>query len=109
MKYIFGTDKNNEILKTKGDSHSDLMGWQEIKRDYPGETITDRFRVVRKTKSAEDPEGNCYDWYIITAHYRVIDKSPALKQAEERNAANIDYLSMMVGVELGGGDDEPEV
>ena len=64
-----------EILKTKGDAHTDLTGWQEVEQVYPDQTVTDRFRVLRKLDSQEDGEGKCYDWYEIDRHNRIVDRS----------------------------------
>lgn len=43
-------------------------------REYPDQTITDRFHIVEKYDSSEDGDGNCYDWYVIGDHYRFTDK-----------------------------------
>lgn len=95
-----------EVLKTKGATHTDLTGFQEVVREYPSEKITDNFRVVRKIGSAEDVEGNCYDRYEIDRHRREIDRTGPVAETGARNAANIDYLSMMSGIDLPGADDE---
>lgn len=88
MEYVFGTDGEIEVLKTKGDTHTDLTGYQQVVQEYPGEKITDNFRVVRKTGSSEDGEGNCYDWYEIDRHYRTIDRSePVAARVEAIEAA----------------------
>lgn len=88
MEYVFGTEGEIEVLKTKGDAHTDLTGWQQTVRKFPGETITDNFRVYRKLDSGEDGEGNCYDWYEIDRHYREIDRTgPIVRQAEATAAA----------------------
>lgn len=108
MEYVFGIDGEIEVLKTKGSKRSDLTGYNQIERTYPGQTITDNFRVVRKLNSKEDVEGNCYDWYEIDRHYRTIDRTAPLQEANERNAANIDYLSMMMDVELPGEETQDE-
>lgn len=79
MEYIFGSDKDKEILKTKGSSHSNLTGFHQIEMRYPDQTITDSFRVVRHIESKEDVEGNCYDWYEIDHHYRLADKTIGLQ------------------------------
>lgn len=100
MEYVFGTNNGTEILRTKGNAHTDLTGQQETVREFPGETITDRYQVVRKIDSQKDPAGSCYDWYEIDRHFREIDKSPAVLTALSRNAANIDYVAMMAGVDL---------
>lgn len=98
-----------EVLKTKGSAHSDLTGFQQTIQEFPGEKITDNFRVVRKLDSAKDQAGNCYDWYEIDRHYRTVDKSAAL-QAEldttkqklsaaiQSNAMLEDCLVEMAGV-----------
>lgn len=75
MEYTFGTNGPMEVLKTKGDHHTDLAGFRQVEQSYSDQTITDSFRIVRKLKSAEDVEGNCYDWYEIDRHYRVFDKT----------------------------------
>ena len=77
-----------EVLKVKGDAHTDLTGFQQVERVYPDQTITDSFRIVRKLDSQEDGEGNCYDWYEIDRHYRATDKTgPLARQAVENAAA----------------------
>lgn len=94
MEYIFGTDdfSGEEVLKTKGVEHTNLSGFVETVREYDDCTITDTFHVVRKTQSDTDAEGNCYDWYVIDRHNRIIDKTKPVK-------ANLDVLmaSMLEG------------
>ena len=97
MNYIFGNKGEIEVLKTKGDSHTNLTGYHSIEQIYPDQTITDNFHVVRKIDSKEDIEGNCYDWYEIDRHYRTQDKATPLI---EKINANIDYISMMADIEL---------
>ena len=84
MEYIFGKDEHrqSEVLRTKGDTHTNMSGFCETVREYPDCTITDSFFVVRKHHSAEDSEGNCYDWYTIDKHNRIIDRTPPLKETE---------------------------
>lgn len=64
-----------EVLKVKGDSHTDLTGYHQIEQAYPDQTVTDSFRIVRKLDSREDDGGSCYDWYEIDHHNRTVDKS----------------------------------
>lgn len=94
MEYIFGSNDftGEEVLKTISAEHSDLSGFQQTVREYPDCTITDSFFVVRKTKSDEDEEGKCYDWYLIDRHSRTIDRTKPVK-------ANLDVLmaSMLEG------------
>lgn len=83
MEYTFGTNGPMEVLKTKGDHHTDFAGFRQVEQSYSDQTITDSFRIVRKLKSAEDVEGNCYDWYEIDRHYRVFDKTgPIIKDVD---------------------------
>lgn len=100
MEYTFGTNGSVETLRTKGDSHTGLTGYHQVERAYADQTITDRFRVVDKLDSKEDAEGNCYDWYEIDRHYRLADKTGPVAATGAKNAANIDYLSMMSGIDL---------
>lgn len=97
-----------EVLKVKSDYVTGLTGYKQVIQKFPSETISDSFHVVRKLDSKTDVAGNVYDWYEIDRHYRTIDKTPALRQAEEKNAANIDYLSMMMDVELPGGEENAQ-
>ena len=88
MEYVFGTNSYSgvETLRTKGSEHTNFVGFVETVQEFDDSTITDTFHVVSKTKSDDDAEGNCYDWYIIDKHNRVIDKTKRLK-------ANIDVLA----------------
>lgn len=82
-----------EILRTKGRTHTDLRGFHQIERTYPDQVITDNFRIVCKTDSKEDAEGNCYDWYEIDRHYRTVDRTgPVAEKAAEDAAALEDAL-----------------
>ena len=100
FEYVFGTEESREILKTKGDTHSSLEGYQEVVREYLDQTITDRFRVVKKTNSAEDEEGNCYDWYIIDNHYRDTDKFPLDVRSTEQEITDLQIENMEMGEAL---------
>lgn len=100
MEYVFDPEGEVEVLKTKGTEHTDLTGTQQIVQTYHDQTVTDNFRVVRKLGSQEDAAGLCYDWYEIDRHYRTIDKTGPVAEREARNSANIDYISMMAGIEL---------
>ncbi len=100
MEYVFGTQGEMEVLKIKGDAHTDLTGYHQIEQKYPDQTIADSFHVLRKLYSQEDAAGNCYDWYEIDRHNRIVDKSGPIAEAGAKNAANIDYLSMMSGIDL---------
>ena len=94
MEYVFGANSYSgvETLRTKGNEHTNLTGFTETVREYDDSTITDTFRVICKTKSDEDAEGNCYDWYEIDHHNRIIDKTKPVRK-------NLDVLmaSMLEG------------
>lgn len=102
MEYVFGTRGGIETLKTKGDTHTNLTGYHQVVREYPDQTITDNFFIARKLDSQEDAEGNCYDWYEITQHYRMTDKTgPLAKKIVENAASTEDAIC-----ELDAGYDE---
>lgn len=90
MDYVFGTQGSAETLKTVGDAHTSLIGYHQLEREYPDQTITDSFRVVRKLRSAEDAEGRYYDWYEIDHHYRMTDKTGPLAEQTAKTAAEIE-------------------
>ena len=83
MDYIFGVVECNgvtvENLKTVGQTHTNISGFTQTVREYADSTITDRFRITEKYRPDEDAEGNCYDWYVISDHYRYVDKTEAVK------------------------------
>lgn len=88
MEYVFGTRERHgvieDILKTKGDKHTNLSGNMEIERKFDDSVITDIFNVVKKYQSKKDKDGACYDWYIIENHYRYIDKyTPNIGKVKE--------------------------
>ena len=89
MDYVFGTKGGAEVLKTVGDAHTGLTGYHQLEREYPDQTITDSFRIVRKLRSAEDAEGRCCDWYEIDHHYRMTDKTGPLAERAAKAAAEL--------------------
>lgn len=97
FEYVFGTEEDREILKTKGIEHSDIVGFHELVREYPDQIIVDRFRVVDKINTAEDSEGNCYDWYEICDHYRDSDKFMGDICKTEQEITDMDIVAMEMG------------
>ena len=61
-----------------------------MKQEYPDQNVIDSFRVLRKYDSQEDAEGNCYDWYEISDHYRVQDREPMVEALKAENAALVE-------------------
>lgn len=92
MEYVFGTNDfaGVEVLKTKGDEHSNLTGFVEVVRNFEDCVITDRFFIVRKLDSKEDEAGKCYDWYEIDRHNRLIDKTGLVMDALEATQAGLE-------------------
>ena len=73
MKYIFGTTKKGmENLKTIGE-RTNYSGEIQLVTEYDDAIITDICEIVSKYYSAEDIEGNCYDWYEVKNHNRHIE------------------------------------
>jgi len=81
VEYVFGANGYSgvETLRTKGSEHTDFEGFAEVVQEYDDSTITDTFHVIQKTKFDEDAEGNCYDWYEIDHHNRIVDKTKRMK------------------------------
>ena len=95
MEYVFGEvthkGKTYECVKTKGNTHTDLSGNVQLKREYSDAIIYDSFTVLEKYRSMIDEEGNCYDWYTIENHYRYDDKyTPNIGKVEKRLDADIE-------------------
>lgn len=104
MNYIYGTSTRNgvlhENLKTVGVEHSNLSGYINTVREFgDGTKITDHCRIVKKYASKE-ANGLCYDWYIIEDHYQQTDISQKTQEKLNQLTANLDYLSMMSGVDI---------
>lgn len=104
MEYIYGTSTRSgvlaENLKTVGVEHSNLSGYINTQRNLAdGTKITDRCRIVKKYASKE-ANGLCYDWYIITDHYRETDTTQKTQAAMDKVSANLDYISMMSGIDI---------
>lgn len=104
MEYIYGTSTRNgalcENLKTVGVEHSNLSGYINTVREFgDGTKITDHCRIVKKYASKE-VNGVCYDWYTITDHYRETDTTAKSKAEVDKVSANLDYISMMAGIDI---------
>lgn len=108
MEYVYGTSTRSgqvcKNLKTVGQKHSDLSGYVSTVREFAdGTKINDHCRIVEKYASKE-ADGLCYDWYRITDHYRETDTTAKAQAAADKLTANLDYLSMMAGVDIPGGE-----
>lgn len=110
MEYVFGSARRNghvyEAVKTKGEAHSNLEGVVQIKRQYDDSVIYDKFKVIEKFRSKKDEEGNCYDWYTISDHYRYEDKyTPNIGKVEQKISETIDGLMETYDLSAGNADD----
>ena len=85
MEYVFGksTRRHKDILslRTKSTRHSDLSGSFEHRAVYPDCIIEQSCRIVEKYKTAEDAEGNCYDWYEIADYESKVNLADAARDA----------------------------
>lgn len=105
MEYIYGISTRFgeliENLKTiDSEKHSDLSGFiSSIKEFDDGTKIEDKCRIVKKYASKES-NGKYYDWYLIDSHYRIEDKSAQSQKNIEELKANLDYVTMMTGVDI---------
>lgn len=64
------------------------------------------FVVKNRIKEETDTEGNHYAWYQLDYLSKSVDRTPSAKSVAEQNAANIDYLSMMSGIDLPDEEEE---
>lgn len=108
MEYIYGTARRNgvtvENLKTVGAEHTELAGYIESRRTFDdGVVITDRCKIQEHYRS-EEADGLCYDWYIISDHYRYTGATDAAKLAVQRSTEtnNLVFVAM---AEAGSIDD----
>lgn len=104
MEYVYGTANRGgvmvENLKTVGSSHTALSGFSGTVRVFEdGTKIEDRCRIIEKYASKE-ANGVCYDWYTITDHYQQTDTSKKAQEKLDQLTANLDYISMMSGVDI---------
>ncbi len=97
MEYLFGKQGATETLRTKGTTHTDLSGWRELEQTIGDATYTDTFLITAHTATDDDTAGNCYDWYTIANHNRIVDRT-----ATVRNVAGIAFTVM---AESGSIDD----
>lgn len=110
MEYVFGEVTRGDIvregLKTKGDTHSDLSGIVNLKREFSDSIIYDTFKIVEKYKSQIDETGKCYDYYIIADHYRYEDRyTPNIGKVQESIDETQNGLMEAYDLSSGNADD----
>lgn len=104
--YSFGTMKidgeEQRIVRVKSAEPVDLPAgvYHTTVEKFSDMTVTHDFKVRRSIKTDTDAAGNHYAWYELAEDVKTIDRSPAAASKAAQNAANIDYLSMMSGIDL---------
>lgn len=98
--YMFGTarlrrQEEEEYLRTKGSTHTDLNGFCTKVTEYQDSVVTDCFLVLEKYKAGEDGEGNCYDWYRIKDHVRLVQKKAEGPTQLDRIEAQTMFTALM--------------
>lgn len=77
MEYIFGESTHQHadklILRTKGTEHTQLTGVIEHLEEFADSTIKTSCRILEHLGSADDDEGNCYDWYEVDQYKQEIN------------------------------------
>jgi hypothetical protein len=94
MEYIYGTDGDQEILKTVGDVHSDLEGFFTSSRERSGVTVIDRCRILDHFRTDEDASGKKYDWYTITDHFHYEDRQVASRISDDAIAEILEMIQL---------------
>jgi hypothetical protein len=113
MRYQFSNMKidgeERHVLCVKNDEPVDIPRgvYQYITEHSSDMEVHHSFKVSDEIQRKTDDEGNHYVWYVLSEHVTTVDRSPAAAAEAAQNAANIDYLSMMMGIDLpeeGGND-----
>lgn len=89
MEYVYGTAAIDGVTR----ENLKIVGGQELQdgeylttvRSYGDTNITDRCRIGRHYHTATDAAGTRYDWYVISEHYRYVDKAAAVDALTTEN------------------------
>lgn len=96
MEYVYGTavigGVTRENLKVIGGPPLAEGEYFTTVREYEDSTITDRCRIEQMYDSAEGADGTEYAFYIISEHYRYIDRTKTLNSTKE--ATEIAFVVM---------------
>lgn len=96
MEYVYGTavidGVTRENLKVIGGPPLVEGEYFTTVREYEDSTITDRCRIEKMYDSAEGADGTTYAFYIISEHYRYIDRTKTLDSTRE--ATEIAFVVM---------------
>ena len=89
MEYVYGTSViggvERENLKIVGGPALREGEYLTTVREYDDSSITDRCRIGRHYHTATDAAGTRYDWYVISEHYRYVDKAAAVDALTAEN------------------------
>ena len=89
MEYVFGTaiidGVMRENLKIIGGPALREGEYLTTVRSYGDTNITDRCRIGMHYHTATDAAGTRYDWYVISEHYRYVDKAAAVDALTAEN------------------------
>lgn len=96
MEYVYGTavidGVTRENLKVIGGPPLAEGEYFTTVREYEDSTITDRCRIEQMYDSVEGADGTTYAFYIISEHYRYIDRTKTLESTKE--ATEIAFVVM---------------
>lgn len=90
MDYIYGTADIDGVMREnlKAANCPEYAAGEYLTtvREYDDSSITDRCRIERKYAELDGADGSHYDFYIITDHYRYIDRLKTMAGAKEASA-----------------------
>ena len=100
MEYVFGTaiidGVMRENLKIIGGPALREGEYLTTVRSYGDTNITDRCRIGRHYHTATDAAGTRYDWYVISEHYRYVDKAAAVDALTAENKTLKQQVSALI-------------
>lgn len=112
-QYSFGVMKlmgeEQQVLRVKSKDPITLTPgrYHTVTEEFPDMTVTHNFKVDYIVADDSDADGYVYKWFALKEHHTATDRSPKAIQLSEQNAANLDYVCMMAGIDL-PTEDEPQ-
>lgn len=102
-RYISG--KAVTTVRVKSNQKQNLKDHVRIETTHGDIIVTDSFDVVDRQYVKKDAEGNVYELYVIENHVQQEERFTPEKQAAvnenfERQRGDIDYMAMVLDVEL---------
>lgn len=109
MEYVYGTSViggvERENLKIVGGPVLREGEYLTTVREYDDSSITDRCRIDRHYHSDTDEDGTRYNFYIISEHYRYVDKTPGVA-ASVQSVQEVTGIAFVTLAEAGSIDAE---